>query len=112
MVLSERMKLWYTEEMSGLPAVIQNGLSNPCLNEMTFSANAEYVADQAMQPGEDEGYAYAFLEVEIPDKELDDYFVYCMELNRLDIDEGAQPALDDLIAEGGPQDAIDGLTAG
>jgi hypothetical protein len=91
--------------------VLQNGLSNPFTDEMTFSSNAEEIADRAMAEVDVSGHsAHAFLEVEIPDEEINDYFTVCMELHFLDIQEGPGEALQEMIESGAPQNQIDALT--
>lgn len=68
------MKLWTTVELRDLPEILQNGLDNPYAAEIHFSHSPEAMAEQAF---ESEG-ELAFLEAEIPEGELDMYFVRCL----------------------------------
>lgn len=68
------MKLWTTVNLNRLPHVLQNGLDNPYSEEIQFSRDAARLADDVLSmPGE-----LAFLETEIPDDQLDDFFVECV----------------------------------
>jgi hypothetical protein len=68
------MKLWATVDLQKLPHILQNGLDNPTCDEIHFSNNVEVVANTAL---ESEG-ELAFIETEIPDDELDNFFVRCL----------------------------------
>lgn len=68
------MKLWATVGLHKLPHILQNGLDNPSYDEIHFSNNVEVVASTAF---ESEG-ELAFIETEIPDDELDSFFVRCL----------------------------------
>jgi hypothetical protein len=99
------MRLWTTVDIGELPAILQNGLSNPYLNEDTFTTHAEMAADSALSiEGE-----LAFLEVEVPDDQIEDYFVYCMGLVG-DEASDMRTSLESMVEEGDDQDEIRALS--
>lgn len=68
------MKLWTTIDITRMPDVYQNGLTNPYSEEMIFSLEPEMVAESALSfEGE-----LAFIEVDFPDDEIDEWFAYCI----------------------------------
>lgn len=68
------MKLWTTVDLGRLPGILQNGIDNPSYAEISVSPSPQLVAEHAFE-GEDE---LAFLELDIPDDQLDEFLVTCM----------------------------------
>jgi hypothetical protein len=68
------MKLWATVDLQKLPHILQNGLDNPCCDEIHFSNSPGTMAGMALESSGE----LAFIETEIPDGELDIYFVRCL----------------------------------
>ncbi len=69
------MKLWTTVNVADLPYIFAHGFSNPHAAEIVFDVDPEGMAENAMEE-RDEGAV--FLEIEIPDDELEVHFAYCM----------------------------------
>lgn len=68
------MKLWATVDLHKLPHILQNGLDNPYADEIHFSSHPEMVAEYALESSGE----LAFIETEIPDGDLDIYFIRCL----------------------------------
>ncbi len=68
------MKLWTVVNVGELPHIFQNGFDNPYAAEITFDSDPEIVAESAFAE-RDEGAM--FLEIEIPDDELEVHFAVC-----------------------------------
>ena len=98
------MKLWTTIEFSRLPGILKNGFDNPYAAEIVFSTSAEIEADNALSmPGE-----LAFIEAEVPDEQVEDYFMPCLGMWGDDVS-NMETDLEYLLEEGGPQEEIDRL---
>lgn len=69
------MKLWTTVNIVDLPYIFANGFSNPHGEEILFDVDPERMAENAMEERDD---GTMFLEIEIPDEELEVHFAYCM----------------------------------
>jgi hypothetical protein len=68
------MKLWTTVDITRMPDVQRNGLTNPTYEEMIFALEPELIAQTALDfEGE-----LAFIEVDFPDEEIDELFAYCI----------------------------------
>lgn len=68
------MKLWTTVDLRRLPVILQTGLDNPFSEEIIFRNDPELVAENALTFPEE----LAFIETEIPDDEIDEWFYYCI----------------------------------
>ena len=98
------MKLWTSVEFTRLPAILKNGFDNPYAAEITFSNSPEIEAENALSmPGE-----LAFIEAEIPDDQLDNYFMDCIGLWGDDLT-NMEADLEYLMERGGSQKEIEGL---
>lgn len=96
------MKLWTSVELERLPAILKNGFDNPYAAEITFSNNPEIEAENALSmPGE-----MAFIEAEIPDGQLDEYFVPCLGLWGDDVS-GMETYLESLMEDGAPEEELE-----
>ncbi len=69
------MKLWTSIPLERLPDVFANGLIDRYHEGIEFHLEAELVAEYAMEFVEE----LAFLEVDFPDDQLDDWLTICME---------------------------------
>ena len=68
------MKLWTTIELERLPATLETGFDNPYSDEIIFYSIPDIAADQALSfEGE-----LAFIETEIPDERVDEFFAPCL----------------------------------
>lgn len=98
------MKLWTSVEFTRLPAILKNGFDNPYAAEITFSNSPEIEAENALSmPGE-----LAFIEAEIPDDQLDNYFMDCIGLWGDDLT-NMEADLEYLMERGGSEKEIEGL---
>jgi len=98
------VKLWTSVEFTRLPAILKNGFDNPYAAEITFSNSPEIEAENALSmPGE-----LAFIEAEIPDDQLDNYFMDCIGLWGDDLT-NMEADLEYLMERGGSQKEIEGL---
>lgn len=98
------MKLWTTLEFDRLPHVLKNGFDNPFSEEIIFWNVPEIGAENAMSfEGE-----LAFIEAEIPDGQLDDYFTRCM-ASWGDDTVGMASNLEQMMEEGAPAKEISEL---
>jgi hypothetical protein len=84
------VKLWTVLDLTRIPYIFHDGLTNPYYEEIIFHKDpdilAEQVLDRRMEEGED--YLPAFIQVDFPDDELDDWFTACLESSFLELDEG------------------------
>jgi len=95
------MKLWTTISLDRLPEILKNGFDNPHADELLFWNNAEVGAENALAfEGE-----LAFIEAEIPDAQLEDYFEPCLG-SWSDARSDAESELESLQEQGGPAEAI------
>jgi len=98
------VKLWTSVEFTRLPAILKNGFDNPYAAEITFSNSPEIEAENALSmPGE-----LAFIEAEIPDDQLDNYFMDCIGLWGDDLT-NMEADLEYLMERGGSQKEVEGL---
>jgi hypothetical protein len=98
------VKLWTSVEFTRLPAILKNGFDNPYAAEITFSNSPEIEAENALSmPGE-----LAFIEAEIPDDQLDNYFMDCIGLWGDDLT-NMEADLEYLMERGGSEKEIEGL---
>ncbi len=68
------MKLWTTVHITELPRIHAEGFTNPYGEEITFDSDPQNLAEVVLEQ-EDEGAV--FLEIEIPDDEIEVHFAYC-----------------------------------
>jgi hypothetical protein len=96
------VKLWTSIELTRLPAILKNGFDNPYAAEITFSNNPEIEAENALSMKDE----MAFVEAEIPDGQLDEYFVPCLGLWGDDLT-GMESYLESLMEQGAPEEEIE-----
>ncbi len=72
------MKLWTSLDLRRLPDIFEHGLIDHYHEGIEFSADANLVAEYAQELAETED-ALAFLEVDFPDAEIDEWLTVCME---------------------------------
>ena len=98
------MKLWTTLELERLPHVLRQGFDNPYSEEIIFWNIPEIGAENALSfEGE-----LAFIEAEIPDGKLDEYFTRCM-ASWGDDTTAMASNLEHMMEEGAPADEISAL---
>lgn len=75
------MKLWTSQDLTRLPNIIQFGLIDEYHEGLQFHVDPDGVAEYALALQEDDPDepAMAFLEMEVPDDQLDEWFSVCME---------------------------------
>lgn len=95
------MKLWTTIGLERLPEILKNGFDNPYADELLFWNNPEIGAENALAfEGE-----LAFIEAEIPDSQIEDYFEPCMG-SWSDSISDAESQIESLQEEGGNEESI------
>lgn len=77
------MKLWTIVDLVRVPSIFSEGLTNPYYEEIIFHKTYEFIADSAMEAKAEEGphYLPAFLQVDFPDDQLNEWFLPCMATN-------------------------------
>ena len=71
------MKLWTALDLRRLPDIFEHGLIDHYHEGIEFSADANLVAEYAQELAETEE-ALAFLEIDFPDAELDEWLTICL----------------------------------
>lgn len=96
------MKLWTTIELTRLPAILETGFDNPYSDEVIFYSIPDIAAEQAVSmEGE-----LAFIETEIPDERVDEFFAPCLG-SYGDEAVNQEIYLQDLLAEGDEKGAAE-----
>ncbi len=86
--------------MRRLPHIFQNGLDNPTNEEIQFHTTPDLVSEWALSSLEDDpDDPLAFIEVDFPDDDIDEWFTYCIATTSDEAD-NARYALEDDIASG------------